>query len=102
MLLNYLKFKDYFTLGPIVILNFLQPLDYSDPDTYRTLKSLQEDMKTVRGMNKFDMNWLDDMIESIKQKNAFHMCPDQRKCFLDALLEKKSEPQYADDFNLNM
>ena len=97
---NHVK---YFSMGPVLMLNFIKPLNYTENATLNRVQSFLDDIKNTKGISKFEINWLDETIQKSKENTEYY--PDCRqnnygfKCFYQSLKEVLSLPQNANDVN---
>lgn len=95
--------QKYFSLGPVIMLNFIKPLNYNDNRTYSNMRSLIDDLKNVKGMTQFELSWLEETKAKQKEKSYYQeeKCKDidSFDCFYDSLNEVLNFPQYYDDVN---
>ena len=96
----------YFNLGPVLILNFIKPLYYKNNQTYFKIRSLLNDFKSLNGISKFEINWLEEAIKKSKTNAQYYPeCQDniyEIDCFHRSIREVLSEPQNWNDVNFFM
>jgi hypothetical protein len=101
---KHLKFhRNYFKLGPIVTLNFIKPLNYTEERTISKIEMLKSDIKRLKGMSKFEMNWLNATITEIDTNKQFDQScekPFSDDCFYKYLQNVKEQQQFEADIQV--
>lgn len=84
-------------------LNFLEKQNYWDPDVYARIRSLVDDIKSMKGMWPMELSWLDELYNSYTMRTD-ETCTnaslfERFDCFRREV-EFFNQPQYSGDFHL--
>lgn len=92
-----------FELGPVVMINFVRPFKYWDPEVQQTLQNFVQDCKRLPGMQQMEINWLNEAIkDKYYSKHYYKECEDEHSigCFLRSLMNILSLDQNRDDVGI--
>ena len=98
--------QQLFSVGPIIILSFMKPLNYWNKTTFYKIRNFINDAKKINTIDGlFEMNWLQDTYLNAKEKAVyFDECKNDFNfnCFLDTFKESVAlEDMYRDDVVYN-
>jgi len=84
-----------FELGPMIMLNFLKPIKWTDTEKFNRIQRLVVDIQKIDGVAKFDLNWIKEQAKSQRDLAEYANGIELYMMSLDAV---KSQQNYYDDF----
>ncbi len=92
--------EKHFALGPMLMVNFIKPLNYAHPETYDKIDSFIKDAQKINGITEFTLSWLLSTKKNQKVQMDNELCATENECFFNGLAQTRGEDTYFDDVNL--
>lgn len=92
-----------FELGPVVMINFIRPLDYWQPEVQEKIENFIKDCKSLPGMFDMEINWLKDTLAKVPiSKYLYEECMQElhKECFMENLKSVLYLDQTRDDVGI--
>ncbi len=93
---NHVK---HFRLGPMIVINFMRPLNYSNNQTYNKINSFIKDAQNINGLSKFSLSWLLSTKKNQQDCTDNYSDKTESECFEYGLVQTIKEDTYFDDVN---
>ena len=87
-----------FELGPMIVFNFMEPVNYSDAAYFKKMNAFLDDVKSFKGMRRFELNWYAESMFGYKEALTYNL-DDPAKYAIDYVIGQEN---YADDLNLSI
>ena len=90
--------KKDFQLGPMIMFNFMEPVNYSDAAYFKKMNAFLDDVKSFKGMRKFELNWYAESMYGYKDALSYNLA-DPEKYAVNYVIGQEN---YADDLNFSI
>lgn len=97
---HYQNHQKHFKIGPMIMLNFMQPVNYTNNETYQKINSFIEDVQRIKSVSKFSLSWLQVTKKNQQMQTENELCLNEIDCFFSGLKQTRNEDTYVDDVNL--